>query len=269
MMFMTTYIFACFGIELVYYTPALTEDPETVSVMEEKFSSVFVTMLTLCQFVTVDGVSDVYWPLVMKEWYFMFYFAAVWLVLSVVLMNLITAVILENAIAQGGEDREMHRNMLRRKIQLFKPIIESIFQKLDKDGDGKLKQSELQVGIENIIEDLRNKRFGHKIPHELKDVIVSDELADLFVFLDDDGSGTIDKHEFLNGISYLALKSVPTETIQTLFLLRSHTETLAKIRADLRAYGEMLTSIRQKGSTCVCQGEAPQQSAQASTTWAL
>ncbi|CAK0906050.1 unnamed protein product, partial [Prorocentrum cordatum] len=88
MILMTLYVFACFGMELVNYSASQGDDSAAVAVMQEHFSSVYVTMLTLIQFATGDGIADVYWPLVMKAWYLSFYFMAIWLIVTVVLMNL-------------------------------------------------------------------------------------------------------------------------------------------------------------------------------------
>merc|ERR1712194_22268 len=89
MILMTLYIFACFGMELVNYSASQGDGSAAVDVMREHFSSVYVTMLTLTQFATGDGIADLYWPLVMQSWGLCFYFMAVWLIVTVVLMNLI------------------------------------------------------------------------------------------------------------------------------------------------------------------------------------
>merc|ERR1719149_351377 len=87
MIVMTIYVFACLGMELVNHSAPLQEDPDSLEVIQDKFSSLGTAMLTLIQFATGDGTVDVYWPLVAKAWYLVFYFLAVWLVLTVVLMN--------------------------------------------------------------------------------------------------------------------------------------------------------------------------------------
>ncbi|CAK0844959.1 unnamed protein product [Prorocentrum cordatum] len=90
MIVMTIYVFACFGMELLNHDASLQGDPDTFEVLQLHFSSLRVAMLTLIQFATGDGILDVYWPIVNRAWYLVWYFMAVWLVLGVVLMNLVT-----------------------------------------------------------------------------------------------------------------------------------------------------------------------------------
>jgi len=82
----------------------------------------------------------------------------------------------------------------------------------------------------------------------------------MFEFIDGNGSGTIDLQEFYYGVSFLALQTssvqaIPTETIQTLQLLRSQTAMLREIENVSKRHAAILTSM--------------QRSAEASTKWAL
>jgi hypothetical protein len=267
MIVITIYVFACFGMVLVNYSDVLKEDTDASEVMQRHFSTVGITMLTLIQFATGDGIADVYWPLVVNAWYLAFYFMAVWLVLTVVLMNLITAIIVENAISQAGKDRDLRMRTLRRQVQEFKPYIEAIFKELDSSGDGTLNVEEFKTGLERMVTAMQTKEFG-KMPVVLKNVIGSDQLVDLFEFLDVDRSGGVDSQEFLDGVTYLALQSIPTETVQMLHLLRSQTTLLEHMGDDFKEYGKILNSIHQSGSTWDSQGEAFQH-APAATTRAL
>merc|ERR1712085_198691 len=132
-------------------------------------------------------------------------------------MNLISAVIVDSAIAQGGQDRDMRRRMLRRKVQKLKPHIEGLFDELvmsDGSEDGQLRRDSLKVQIDAMRQEAG--AFGH-LPPEIKEIVESDKLVDMFEFIDGDGSGTIDLQEFYYGVSFLALQTssvqaIPTET---------------------------------------------------------
>eukprot|EP00959_Pyramimonas_sp_CCMP1952_P323139 6761872-Pyramimonas_sp.AAC.1 len=82
-------------------------DPVTAEVIQDHFRSLPVAMFTLVQFATADSIASVYMPIVTKAWYMGVYFGFVWLIVTIKLMNLITAVIVDNAITQADEDREM------------------------------------------------------------------------------------------------------------------------------------------------------------------
>jgi hypothetical protein len=267
MVAVTVYVFGCLGMELVNHNTFLQEDVDSAEVIHQNFSSLGITMLTLFQFALGDGTVDVYWPIVLRAWYMLFYFLAVWLVLTVVLMNLITAVIVDNAIVQGGHDREMRHRTLRRQVHKFRPFILRMFREFDSDGDGALSSEEFKEGMPRVIEAMRSNKFGD-VPPELQDVIRLDQLENMFDWIDADKSGTVDETEFVDSISYLAVKDMPTETIQMMHLLRTQGRLLDKIVADSKEHGAMLASIQQRGPAPGCQGEASQP-APAPTTWAL
>jgi voltage-gated sodium channel len=230
---MTVYMFACLGIELISRNTSLQEDPVTAEVIQTHFRSLPMAMLTLCQFASADSIAIVYTPLVERVWYLGFYFSAVWLVVTVCLMNLITAVIVDKAIAQGGMDREMEAHLLRKKMRAYAPCINAVFADMDKSGDGQLHLSEVKYGLEHI------ERRIPDLPEDLQRVFGSDQLIDLFEFLDTDGSGAIDEQEFLDGVSHLVLQSIPIETTQTLNLLRSQSKMLSMIVDSAHFQGDL------------------------------
>ncbi|CAK0822427.1 unnamed protein product [Prorocentrum cordatum] len=217
------YVFACIGVELITRNHTLLQDPETASVVEQNFRTVQLTMLTLFRFTNADSISSIYTPLVNKAWYLAFYFGALWLTVTVSLMTSVAAVIVDNAIARGGQDRDMRTHCLRKKLKALTPCINSVFSQLDLDGDGILQLSEVMAGIE------RFEGFD-TLPEDLKKLLVSDNLADLYEFLDTDGSGKVDREEFFEGVCHLAFESVPIETTRTLQLLRSQHRALELIR---------------------------------------
>ncbi|CAK0813456.1 unnamed protein product [Prorocentrum cordatum] len=217
------YVFACAGVELITRNDTLLQDPETASVVENHFRTVQLTMLTLFRFTNADSISSIYTPLVSKAWYLAFYFGALWLTVTVSLMTSVAAVIVDNAIARGGQDRDMRTHCLRKKLKALTPYINSIFSQLDLDGDGVLQLSEVMAGLERF-EGLET------LPDDLQKLLVSDNLVDLYEFLDSDGSGMVDREEFFDGVCHLALESVPIETTQTLQLLRSQHRALELIR---------------------------------------
>merc|ERR1711920_1025739 len=103
----------------------------------------------------------------------------------------------------------------------------------DSTRNGKLSMDEIQNGMAGITKAVRDKKFGHGMPEEIKDIVVSDGFVGLFDILDVDGSGTIGLEEFSEGVSYLALQSIPIETLETLHLLRLQSAKLEQIEVSL------------------------------------
>merc|ERR1719422_2371611 len=99
-------------------------------------------MLTLFQFVCLDSVGAIYRPLVLKQSHLVFYFVGIIMVVPIVLMNLVTAVIVNGAIEQAGQDKEA-RAVHQEQKQMIRELAR-IFVSLDEDDSGKVSLAEIQ-----------------------------------------------------------------------------------------------------------------------------
>jgi len=225
---LTVYVFACLGIELITKNSSLREDPETAKLIQSHFSSLQVTMLTLVQFANTDSIAAVYRPIVERAWYLVFYVGSVWLVVTIMAWNLITALIVDTAIVQGENDREFDLAIKRKRLRALEPIMKAIFQEIDKFGDGKISLSDFRSGLEGI-----DKATMQHLQPDLRSILESDQLVEVCDYLDADGSGAIDETEFIDGVFSLVLQSVPIETTQILQLLRSHSDLLRRIQRKM------------------------------------
>merc|ERR1719265_2630404 len=99
-------------------------------------------MLTLVQFATLDSVASIYVPLVTLEPFLVLYFSALIVVLGIVLMNLITAVVVNSALEHAMQDKEMLALEHARRKKKFIYDVSNIFQRLDKDNSGQITREE-------------------------------------------------------------------------------------------------------------------------------
>lgn len=95
-------------------------------------------MLTLTQFVTLDSVSDIYGPLVLEQPWLLLYFFAILLIIPISLMNLVTAVLVDAAMALSKSDNEDQLEYRRRMLKQLRPEISNAFREIDVDGSGVL-----------------------------------------------------------------------------------------------------------------------------------
>merc|ERR1740129_2222175 len=109
------YGFACVGAELIAQNPNLMSDPNTSDILETNFRSISVIMLTLMQFTTSD-MTPIYFPLITSDPWLAIYFGIGFLIISILLMNLVTASLVNNAIDQGKADQEMKIKHLKRQV---------------------------------------------------------------------------------------------------------------------------------------------------------
>ncbi|CAK9090225.1 Cation channel sperm-associated protein 1 (CatSper1), partial [Durusdinium trenchii] len=115
---LTLYIFACLGVEVITRDSTLAADPSTAWIVEYHFGSLHRTMLTLFSFVSADSISAVYMPIVIVRPEYIIYFVAVILTVSVALMNLVTAVLVEGALANAANDKELSRHDMKQKAEM-------------------------------------------------------------------------------------------------------------------------------------------------------
>jgi hypothetical protein len=144
LMLLILYVFACVGIEIITKDQDIRSDEELGPLVDYYFSSVSRIMLTLVQFVTLDSIALVYTPLIHWSPFVLgFYFIFFIIVVSISLMNLVTAVIVEGAIEQGKQDREVQKAYEKQKIANLIPTIRRLFNELDTDGSGGLSLDEI------------------------------------------------------------------------------------------------------------------------------
>lgn len=170
------------------------------------------------------------------------YFAIAIAALLFLLMNLVTAIVVEDALARGAKDRDLVTAAKRRQLKANVPNIQKIFRILDKSGDGKLDFGEILERFHEI------KDY---VPPDLARIFSPETLVDFFEYLDEDDSLTISEDEFVDGICHLALDSVPVETAQIIQLLRSQREQVCKLQsdvADLRQWAVRQPAIERRKS---------------------
>ncbi|CAE7210026.1 Scn5a, partial [Symbiodinium necroappetens] len=107
--------------EIVTKDVELNSNPNTAPIVQANFSSLGTTFLTLTQFVALDSAAAVYKPLVEAKPILIFYFGAIVLFVSIALMNLVTAVLVEGALNHAQSDRDLEK--IDRNERLSKALI--------------------------------------------------------------------------------------------------------------------------------------------------
>eukprot|EP00929_Paragymnodinium_shiwhaense_P052621 TRINITY_DN26363_c0_g1_i1.p1 TRINITY_DN26363_c0_g1~~TRINITY_DN26363_c0_g1_i1.p1 ORF type:complete len:656 (+),score=138.05 TRINITY_DN26363_c0_g1_i1:91-2058(+) len=161
-------------------------DPDFREAVRNNFSSLPLTMLTLVSFVTCDGVTDVYTPLLRKDPKLVPIFMVSLVTLGIVLMNLLTAVVVNRAAEHVLEDREASVEVQRANHERLLQTCTDLFRDLVQDGHH-LRRSDI-TGLNNEQRTTLENLVGMLHPLEL------------FNYLDVDGSGAIDVEEFCDGV---------------------------------------------------------------------
>lgn len=192
LIFFCLYLFGILAVELIGaadFSGATDEELQA----HEKFDTLFISMLTLYRFTHGDGAQDILDNLVDQLpyiWIFLWIFTAL---SSCVLLNLVTAVIVQHAldITQADDEMEAAERVRNQDEEIGR--LRNVFHRLDTDGSGELTKEEFREAFVDV--DFRNTLvvLGFK----------ESELLALFDLLDSDGEGCLNVEEFTSGMAQL------------------------------------------------------------------
>mmetsp|Transcript_119296 Transcript_119296/g.337457 ORF Transcript_119296/g.337457 Transcript_119296/m.337457 type:complete len:625 (-) Transcript_119296:173-2047(-) len=218
-----TYVFAIFGVVLISVDLQREYDAWAdgdTSDLDELREVVFVTnsvsrmMFTLIQVLTLDSWNGIARPMSKYIWWSWAYFYAYIAVAVIVLMNLVTAVIVENALNSSKMDEEQQLLQKQRAKEVELGNFRALFELIDSDSDGVLTWEEFAAAFENP---------DVSIKLELLDV-KQEDLHDLFALLDT-GDGSLSLQEFFEGITRME----GAATAKDVFRIMKTTELVAKL----------------------------------------
>jgi len=206
-----------------------------------RFQSVMESSLTLFQqIVAGDSWGEISVPLILERPWTALILISIMLTVSLGLMNLILAVIVERAAEAREKDVENKLKDKMRQQAEQKADMLNLCSTLDKDGDGTLSLEEFLYAYDNTVE------FRRAL--QLMD-IQREELKAVFKVLDQDGSGDVSYLEFCDQLHQIQTRD--TRTMLTFIKLnvselRARIEDMMKEVATLtQTSGEHTTASKQ------------------------
>lgn len=209
------FVFACLGVELITNNDQLNHTSQAL--VQKHFHSLPMIMMTLVQFVILDDIGEIYTPMIKDDLWLVFFFFPFLLVVSIILMNVVTAVVIEVFLEQGKRDQETRRLWNNQRIQQLMPELKTMFHALDTDDSGSVTLDELTSAQKDVQRDLE----------ALMNV---DSLLDLFEALDVDGSMEVSIEEFLDGMLRLICSNHSIDMTRVLKLLRLVRQDLEELK---------------------------------------
>lgn len=193
-----SYIAALFGMDMITYDLSLPADHPYNLAVVENFGALDDAMFTLMQLFTFDSIGTIYRPLIQQRPLLFFYFMTVLLVLSIALMNLVTAIMVEGALAIAEEDKEVRKTyeQARKKRQMAQ--LQLMFEELDEDESGEVTLDEIMAAPDDV-------------KQSLFEIAGTEDIQTLFEMLDFDGGGSLETDEFCQGVFKAASSSKPLE----------------------------------------------------------
>eukprot|EP00927_Polykrikos_kofoidii_P084314 TRINITY_DN8848_c0_g1_i3.p1 TRINITY_DN8848_c0_g1~~TRINITY_DN8848_c0_g1_i3.p1 ORF type:complete len:849 (+),score=154.29 TRINITY_DN8848_c0_g1_i3:86-2548(+) len=227
LLFLISYTFAVLGMEVIAPRDLQRNTPFK-AVASEKFGGLMEAMLTLLQVVTLDSIAAIYRPLILDSdgmpFFCTCYFVTFILFVSVALMNLVTAVMVEGSMQQADADREAMAALEEKRKKNLMPKLREMFEALDEDKSGEVSLDEIESAPKELTDQLRA-------------ITKVDDLTEIFHLLDDDDSGSVLIDEFLDGI----LKGSSGDVLQKLQMQRIMKQ-MNQLRAENAGVQKQLSS---------------------------
>lgn len=158
------------------------------------FGGVLITMCTLFQAITggVDWEQPAGSLAKLSSAYVVAFY--VYIALSMlVMLNIVSAIFIDSSLQRSKNDRDFIVQQELSGKRHFKEQMHDLFSKLDKEGTGKIYLRELR----KYIEDPKTNAYFRAI--DLNPI----RVHKMFLLMDTDGSGDVDRHEFLDGCERL------------------------------------------------------------------
>jgi len=220
-------------MELITKKFADADDEQINVLVKGSFPNVPIAMLTLLQFACMDSIAAIYHPLIVHDLTLLLFFLPFILVVSISLMNLITAIIVEAAIEQGKQDREALARYKQARVKSLLPSLKQLFKDFDADGDETVTISEI-------------KNANEEVRQQLEGFMQVDSLEELFEMIDVDGSGEIDIDEFCDGISKVVSSDIDVETMRMLKQLSVIRKELKDLKSSVGNLGARMAQVREQ-----------------------
>ncbi|CAJ1390045.1 unnamed protein product [Effrenium voratum] len=198
LLFVVLYCFACLILQLLYKHPMLEQDEAFATTVRENFSDLQTAMVTLLQFVSFDNIVLVYKPLADRDPVLLVYFILVILVVGIVIMNLVTAVIVNSSLEQAAKDKSLLQSIEEQNRKKVVAELRCMFYRLDHDCSGEVSREEIS-------------RIATHEKQILRDLTGFDDPTELFDALDLDESGELGIEEFCDGLWQVAISDSPLE----------------------------------------------------------
>lgn len=197
-LFMVIYGFGCLGMELIRNNKAYGQDALFTEITDTYFCNLPRIMLTLAQFIAMDSVAAIYTPLIIQDAYLALYFFGVILAVAVVLMNIVTAVIVNTALETNEIDKESKRAYQSEIRKTITGSLRQMFDFFDEKNIGHVTLDQLL----NAPEEACNL---------LCQLTEHDTMEDLFREIDLDNNNELTLEEFCGGVYDITTSEVPRE----------------------------------------------------------
>lgn len=238
MMAIVLYFFAIMATSLIGKQEEYQDHEEAGVIAKEYFGDVLLSMFTLFQIMTLDSWTSIVRPLMKVQPAILLFFIFFISIAVFVLMNLVTAVIVEHAFSGAKDEaQELAARMEAAREQELEELQE-LFEKIDESGDGRLSKQELFSAV-------KRRRVRQKL--RAMDIMTKD-ISELWDILDD-GDGELEAEEFINGIRRLRGEAKAKDILRLERELRGLERSCEEMNASLRDSEDRMRDVEARLQT--------------------
>jgi len=210
------YMFAIFILETITKSDSFKDD----DFVQEHMGSMGDAMFTLFQIMTFDSWNVIVRPIIIKMPETIFIFALFVGVAGIVLFNLMTAIVIQNALVDAPKkDEEALAFRKELETKKWETQLRNMFLDLDEDGTGSLSATEFEAALEDVT-------FARTM--RLLDVDL-EELPDIFEILND-GTGEINVEGFITGLMRMQGPAMSRDTLHASKRLSTSAELVGRLK---------------------------------------
>mmetsp|Transcript_43643 Transcript_43643/g.98469 ORF Transcript_43643/g.98469 Transcript_43643/m.98469 type:complete len:729 (+) Transcript_43643:140-2326(+) len=154
-------------------------------------------------------------------------------------LNVITGVFCQSAMESAQNDKDLATMRLMANHEEFKRSMDRFFKEIDRDGSGQITLHELDL----CCQDERSLAYLWSLG------INSNDVWTLFKLLDDDGSGTVDREEFIEGCMKLKGEAKAVHMAKLGYDVQKLTTSLADFMGYVEETLEDLVAEKEQRST--------------------
>jgi len=226
---MILYIFGIAATEFIGRQEVFQDD----EYVQELFGNPMRSMLTLFQMMTLDAWGNsIARPVMEKDWWLCLFFAFFIMIAVFVFWNLITAVIVQNALSIANQDTQLKAKDLEAKKKQDLKVLADMFLEIDTDGSGELSTGEFFAALDNPKVRQMLELIGVKV----------EEMHEVWSALDD-GDGFLTVKEFSSGLRRMKGNAKAKDIIDIIKKLRHtalhHTELQSQVQQFSASLGSL------------------------------
>eukprot|EP00927_Polykrikos_kofoidii_P021883 TRINITY_DN20591_c0_g1_i1.p1 TRINITY_DN20591_c0_g1~~TRINITY_DN20591_c0_g1_i1.p1 ORF type:complete len:541 (-),score=89.47 TRINITY_DN20591_c0_g1_i1:41-1663(-) len=244
LVFVLIYVFGIIGVEVITKHSMNIGDSPDVEFqrhVDEYFSSLPRTMLTLVRYVCMDDLAESYSVLVKKDAALSIYFVAIIICLGIIVMNLVGAVIFNGTLEMNKEEEDAMAEAKKQEMHKLIQDLKALFVRLDEDKSGTITRDEI-------------RRISPEDHEKLSSALGVNTPVEVFQAIDTDGSGRVSIDEFFDSIVDVALKDTGVDMKRLEKQLSSMNwrlmETFSRYEVEKALMDQMAVDIKQIKAKC-------------------